>query len=362
MIADTKREDVISYGRQVVWNQIWRNFCVSDTYEPGSPSKILTVASGLEEGVLKGNEYFDCEGLLNVGGWPIKCTAYVKGGHGSLSLQESIMQSCNVAMMRIGAMMGKDIFTKYQAIFGMGQKTGVDLPGEADGAGLIYSAENMGPTELATNAFGQNYNCTMIQMAAALCSVINGGSYYEPHVMRQIMNEQGSVVETKDPVLVRETVSSSTSEFLKEAMFQTVENGTGGAAKVAGYHVGGKTGTAEKQPRSAKNYLLSFAGFAPAEDGDTAADEGINEPSGSEGEETEPETETRETEKVYETDETIGDGYESGLPDGVPADPNAPSLSLEETSDGWKEKKESQSEEKEDLEGTAGETKASSEA
>ena len=124
----------------------------------------------------------------------------------------------------------------------------------------------MGPTELATNAFGQNYNCTMIQMAAALCSVINGGSYYEPHVMRQIMNEQGSVVETKDPVLVRETVSSSTSEFLKEAMFQTVENGTGGAAKVAGYHVGGKTGTAEKQPRSAKNYLLSFAGFAPAED------------------------------------------------------------------------------------------------
>ena len=99
----------------------------------------------------------------------------------------------------------------------------------------------------------------MIQMAAALCSVINGGSYYEPHVMRQIMNEQGSVVETKDPVLVRETVSSSTSEFLKEAMFQTVENGTGGAAKVAGYHVGGKTGTAEKQPRSAKNYLLSQA-------------------------------------------------------------------------------------------------------
>ena len=416
MIADTKREDVISYGRQVVWNQIWRNFCVSDTYEPGSPSKILTVAAGLEEGVLKGNEYFDCEGLLNVGGWPIKCTAYVKGGHGSLSLQESIMQSCNVAMMRIGAMMGRDIFTKYQAIFGMGQKTGVDLPGEADGAGLIYSAENMGPTELATNAFGQNYNCTMIQMAAALCSVINGGSYYEPHVMRQIMNEQGSVVETKDPVLVRETVSSSTSEFLKEAMFQTVENGTGGAAKVAGYHVGGKTGTAEKQPRSAKNYLLSFAGFAPAEDpqlfvyvvvdvpnyppgpqqahssfasgifakimaealpymnvfpeagaeeeqaGDTAAKEGINEPSGPEGEETEPETETQETEKVYETDETIGDGYESGLPDGVPADPNAPSLPLEETSDGWKETEESQSEEKENSEGAVGETKASSEA
>ena len=124
----------------------------------------------------------------------------------------------------------------------------------------------MGPTELATNAFGQNYNCTMIQMAAALCSVINGGSYYEPHVVRQILNEQGSVVETKDPVLVRETVSQSTADYLKEAMFQTVENGTGGAAKVAGYQVGGKTGTAEKQPRSAKNYLVSFAGFAPVDD------------------------------------------------------------------------------------------------
>lgn len=161
-------------------------------------------------------------------------------------------------MMRIGAMMGRDIFTKYQTIFGMGQKTGVDLPGEADAAGLVYSADKMGPTELATNAFGQNYNCTMIQMAAALCSVINGGSYYEPHVVRQILNEQGSVVERKDPVLVRETVSQSTSDFLKEAMFQTVENGTGGAAKVAGYQVGGKTGTAEKQPRSAKNYLVSF--------------------------------------------------------------------------------------------------------
>lgn len=161
------REDVISYGKQVAWNQLWRNFCVSDTYEPGSPSKILTVAAGLEEGVLKGNEYFDCGGYLHVGDWDIKCTAYRRGGHGSLSLTESIMQSCNVAMMRIGAMMGRDVFAKYQAMFGMGQKTGIDLPGEADAAGLVYPADKMGPTELATNAFGQNYNCTMIQMATA---------------------------------------------------------------------------------------------------------------------------------------------------------------------------------------------------
>ena len=260
------REDVISYGQQVAWNQIWRNFCVSDTYEPGSPSKIFTVATGLEEGVLKGNESFECTGYLHVGDYDIKCTAWRRGGHGWLNLQESLMQSCNVAMMRIGAMIGRERFTKYQGIFGFGDKTGIDLPGEADTSGLVYSADNIGPTDLATNAFGQNYNCTMVQLSAAFCSVLNGGSYYEPHVVKQILNEQGSVVEKKEPVLVRETVSQSTSDFLKEAMFQTVETGTGKAAQVIGYDVGGKTGTAEKQPRSAKNYLVSFAGFAPIED------------------------------------------------------------------------------------------------
>ena len=370
------REDILSYGKQVAWNQLWRNFCVSDTFEPGSPSKILTVAAGLEEGVLKGNEYFDCGGYLHVGDWDIKCTAYRKGGHGSLSLTESIMKSCNVAMMRIGAMMGSGIFAKYQAMFGMGQKTGIDLPGEADAAGLVYPADKMGPTELATNAFGQNYNCTMIQMAAALCSVINGGSYYEPHVVRQILNEQGSVVETKDPVLVRETVSQSTADYLKEAMFQTVENGTGGAAKVAGYQVGGKTGTAEKQPRSAKNYLVSFAGFAPVDDpqlfvyvvvdvpgfppGDQQAhssfasgifskimaealpylnvfpdgdlpeesldangqtpSEGINTPASETGENGDnDQTQPEETTKASETDEYMDIDGGSGIPDAVPA-------------------------------------------
>ena len=373
------REDVISYGQQVAWNQIWRNFCVSDTYEPGSPSKIFTVATGLEEGVLKGNESFECTGYLHVGDHDIKCTAWRRGGHGWLNLQESLMQSCNVAMMRIGAMIGRERFTKYQGIFGFGDKTGIDLPGEADTSGLVYSADDIGPTDLATNAFGQNYNCTMVQLSAAFCSVLNGGSYYEPHVVKQILNEQGSVVEKKEPVLVRETVSQSTSDFLKEAMFQTVETGTGKAAQVIGYDVGGKTGTAEKQPRSAKNYLVSFAGFAPIEDpqvfvyvvidtpnyppGEQQAhssyasavfskimteilpylnifptkdlpeneaiqeslpsSEGINEPvsetEGAEGTEETP----AETEKQYETDEYMpggdeGEGAGSGVPDAVP--------------------------------------------
>ncbi|RGC26008.1 penicillin-binding protein 2 [Enterocloster aldenensis] len=373
------REEVLSYGQQVAWNQIWRNFCVSDTYEPGSPSKIFTVAAGLEEGVIKTTDSFECTGYLHVGDWDIKCTAYRRGGHGWLDVQESLMQSCNVAMMRMGAMIGRERFTKYQSIFGFGDKTGIDLPGEADTSGLVHTADDMGPTDLATNAFGQNYNCTMVQMAAAFCSVLNGGSYYEPHVVKQILNEQGSVVEKKESVLVRETVSRSTSDFLKEAMFQTVEVGTGKAAQVAGYDVGGKTGTAEKQPRSAKNYLVSFAGFAPIEDpqvfvyvvidtpnyppGEEQAhssyastvfskimtetlpylnifptndldedgsiqenlpsSEGINEVSTEESGEGQGEL-VEETEKQYETDEYVPDdgGAGSGVPDAVPKDPS----------------------------------------
>ena len=375
------REDVISYGQQVAWNQIWRNFCVSDTYEPGSPSKIFTVAAGMEEGLIKPSDSFECAGILHVGDHDIKCTAWRRGGHGWLNVQESLMQSCNVAMMRMGAIIGRDRFTKYQSIFGFGDKTGIDLPGEADTSSLVYNADNMRPTDLATNAFGQNYNCTMVQMAAAFCSVLNGGSYYEPHVVKQILNEQGSVVEKKEPVLVRETVSQSTADFLKEAMFQTVETGTGKAAQVIGYDVGGKTGTAEKQPRSAKNYLVSFAGFAPIEDPqvfvyvvidtpnyppgeqqahssyasavfskimtetlpymnifptkDLPEDEAIQEslPS-SEGinevetslEEGEGQEETpAETQQQYDTDEVVpDDGGGSGVPDSVPRDPSAP--------------------------------------
>src|SRR5699024_1458940 len=144
--------------------------------------------------------------------------------------------------------------------------TGIDLPGEADTSTLIYHADDMGVTDLATNAFGQNYNCTMIQMAAAYCSVINGGSYYEPHVVKQILNESGSVVKKVEPNLVRETVSESTAQFIREALYDTVAEGTGSAAQVAGYKVGGKTGTAQKYPRGNGNYVVSFAGFAPTDD------------------------------------------------------------------------------------------------
>ena len=254
--------EIMSYGQQVAWNQVWRNYCISDTYEPGSPSKIFTVAAGLEEGVLNGNESFMCDGGQQVGDWYIRCVR--RTGHGMLNLAESLTQSCNDCMMQIAAMEGRDRFSRYQKLFGFGARTGIDLPGEADTRTLIYHAENMKPSDLATNAFGQNFNCTMIQMAAAYSSVINGGSYYEPRVVRQIINDQGSVVKKENPNLVRETVSESTSNFIKDTLYRTVAEGTGKAAAVSGYAIAGKTGTAQKYPRSENNYLVSFCGFAPA--------------------------------------------------------------------------------------------------
>ena len=246
------------------WYGIWRNFCVSDTYEPGSPQKPFTVAGALEEGVISGNESFECTGVMEVGGWPIHCVARL--GHGPTTVTQGLMKSCNVVMMRIAQMEGSELFTKYQHIFGFGSRTGIDLPGEAEG--IVYSPEKMDAASLATNAFGQNFNCTMVQMAAAFCSVINGGSYYEPHVVREILNDQGAVVEEISPRLVRETVSESTSAYIRDALYQTVsgDGGTAGAAAVPGYEIGGKTGTAQKQPREEKNYLVSFIGFAPAYD------------------------------------------------------------------------------------------------
>lgn len=176
------------------------------------------------------------------------------------------MVSCNDAMMQIAAKTGTPLFTKYQRLFGFGTKSGIDLPGEPDTSGLLYTADTMKPVDLATSSFGQTYNCTMVQMAAGFSSVINGGSYYEPHVVRQIVNEQGAVVKKIEPKLVRETVSESTSSFIRDALYRTVSEGTGKAAAVPGYKIGGKTGTAQKLPRSARNYLLSFCGFAPVDD------------------------------------------------------------------------------------------------
>lgn len=275
------REEILSFGKSTAMYKIWRNTCVSDTYEPGSPQKVFTVAGALEEGVITPQDTFNCEGNIQltdgVNTWKISCVN--RNGHGLLDVTGGITNSCNVVMMNIAFLEKAETFMKYERIFGFGDYTGIDLPAEADTRNMGFESDDIGRTQLATNSFGQNYNCTMIQMASAYCSIVNGGSYYKPHVVKQILTADGTLVFDEKETLVRQTVSKSTCDFLKGALFETVETGTGKAAAVAGYHVGGKTGTAEKLPRSAKKYLVSFCGFAPVEDPELLCYVIVDEPS-----------------------------------------------------------------------------------
>lgn len=243
-------------------NELWQNFCVTFTYEPGSTAKPFTVASGLETGKLEDSYY--CDGHEEVGGHDIHCVN--RNGHGVQTLEQTLMNSCNDALMQMSYSIGAKTFAQYQQIFGFGQKTNIDLPGETRTDSLIFKEENMKPVDLATNSFGQNFNTSMIQLATAYCSVVNGGSLYQPRVVKRITDENGNTIQDISPTLLRQTISKSTSETLKQYMYSTVTSGTGATAKVDGYSMGGKTGTAQKIPRNNGNYLLSFIGFAPVED------------------------------------------------------------------------------------------------
>lgn len=245
------------------FNEIWKNPIVSNSFEPGSTYKPFTVAGGLEEGILKGNETYYCKGYKQVGKHKIHCSH--QEGHGNLTLSDSIAYSCNVALMDIAAKEGKNVFAKYQKDFNFGVKTGIDLPAEAETAGLLYSADEMTNVDLATSSFGQTFNCSMIQMASSFSSLVNGGNYYKPHVVKQTRDDSGNVLSNKNSELVKQTVSADTSKKLRSYMKETVEKGTGKKAQIKGYSVGGKTGTAQKIPRSAKTYIVSFCGFAPVE-------------------------------------------------------------------------------------------------
>ena len=194
-------------------------------------------------------------------------------------MQQAVENSCNVALMEIGQELGVEDFTRYQEEFGFGKQTGIDLPGEQEG--VLYTEENMDVTSLATNAFGQNFDVTMTQMAAGFCSLINGGEYYQPHVVKQIQDENGNVTENKEPVLLGRTDSEETSEIIREYMYSVVEEGTGASAAVEGYDIGGKTGTAEKHPRGKGNYLVSFIGYAPQKNPQVMVYVVIDEPNAS---------------------------------------------------------------------------------
>lgn len=247
-------------------NALWKNFCIVDTYEPGSVAKPFTVAGAIESGSITGNEYYNCEGKLHVGNYDIKC--HQRFGDGYISVQEGIERSCNVVLMDVAFAMGAEKFVDYQRKFGFGLKTNIDLAGEARTANMVFSKDTIGITDLATNSFGQSYNVTMIQMITGFCSLINGGYYYEPHVVSKITTADGATIENIEPRVLKQTVSQSTSDTIIEFCNTVVtgEHGTGKTARPAGYMIGGKTGTAETLPRGNREYVVSFMGYAPADD------------------------------------------------------------------------------------------------
>ncbi|HKM34974.1 MAG TPA: penicillin-binding transpeptidase domain-containing protein [Lachnospiraceae bacterium] len=248
-------------------NSYWRNYCISDTFEPGSTYKPFTVAMGLETGILHGNETYECNGFLEIGGHKIKC--HNRYGDGIVSIKKSISSSCNVALMKMASAIGTDTFAEYQKNFSFGLKSGIDLAGEARTAELLYPADKMGSTDLAIGSFGQGFNVTMIQMISGFSSLVNGGYYYEPHLVSQIRTTGGAIVENIEPRVLKQTISESTSSLIREycqaVCDPDVPGNTGKTARPAGYAIGGKTGTAETLPRGNKEYVVSFIGYAPAD-------------------------------------------------------------------------------------------------
>ncbi len=249
-------------------NEIWNNYCITDSFEPGSTFKPFTVAAALEEGKINKKTTFYCDGYQNVGGFKIKC--HDTSGHGVISVKKAVAESCNDALMHIGFRLGRSKTVEYQTRFGFGRKTGIDLPNET--RGLVYEEKDMGSSTLATNSFGQNLTVNMIQMVAGFSSLINGGYYYEPHVVKQILNEDGDLVKNFSKTLVKETCTKDTTTYVKQCLREVVLTGTGSTAAIPGYTVGGKTGTAEKVNTSGKGkgrlkdqYILSFIGAVPCE-------------------------------------------------------------------------------------------------
>lgn len=240
---------------------MWKNYCVSQNFEPGSTVKSIVVAGALESGAITENSRFLCDGGEEIGEDYVRCAVY-PDNHGAESLGEVIQNSCNDGMMAIGRKMGAAKFLEYQQRFNFGTRTGIDLPNEE--TGLLFTEDNMYEMELSTSAFGQGFNCTMIQEISAMAAAINGGIYYQPHLVKEITDEDGKVVKSIQPNILKQPISEEVSADIREYMGMSVTDGTSKKSKVKGYSMGGKTGTAEKLNEKEKgNYLVSFIGFAP---------------------------------------------------------------------------------------------------
>ena len=268
--------DLPASKKQEQLNQMWRNTCINDTYEPGSTFKIITAAAGLESGVVKLTDQFSCPGFRVVEDRKIRC--HKVGGHGSETFLQGAMNSCNPVFIDVGQRLGVDGYYKYFTQFGLKGKTGIDLPGEA--ATIMHKKENMGLVELATVSFGQSFQITPVQLITTAASIVNGGNRVTPHFgVEAVSADQSSVHGFKYPSKGR-ILSEETSATMRYVLEQVVSEGSGKKAKLEGYKIGGKTATSEKLPRSLKKYISSFIGFAPADNPQVMALITIDEPEG----------------------------------------------------------------------------------
>lgn len=262
--------------KQELLNQMWRNTCINDTYEPGSTFKIITAAAGLEAGVVSLTDRFSCPGFRVVEDRKIRC--HKVGGHGAETFLQGAMNSCNPVFIDVGQRLGVEGYYKYFTQFGLKGKTGIDLPGEA--ATIMHKKENMGLVELATVSFGQSFQITPIQLITTAASIVNGGRRVTPHFGVEVKNREGTAVHRLDYPLGDRILSEETSATMRYVLEQVVAEGSGKKAAVEGFRIGGKTATSEKLPRSLKKYISSFLGFAPADDPRVMALITIDEPEG----------------------------------------------------------------------------------
>lgn len=274
---NVETEAGISAGeKQELLNQMWRNPCLNDTYEPGSTFKIITAAAGLEAGVVGLNDQFSCPGFRIVEDRKIRC--HKVGGHGGETFLQGAMNSCNPVFIDVGQRLGIDSYYRYFEQFGLKQKTGIDLPGEA--GTIMHKKENMGQVELATVSFGQSFQITPIQLITTAASIVNGGNRITPHFGVKVVNEGQGTVHRFDYPVKEHVVSEETSATMRYILEQVVAEGSGKKAALEGYRIGGKTATSEKLPRSLKKYISSFIGFAPADNPQVIALITIDEPQG----------------------------------------------------------------------------------
>ncbi len=260
---------------------VWRNDCVTKSYEPGSTFKPFTVAMGIEENKISPTDTFYCGGsqmFFENTPWEKTIWCWTREGQGTLDVKGAIAQSCNISLAQISGKIGQEIFARYQRKFGFGQYTGIDLPNEMSCASLLYTKDNMTVLDLATNAFGQNFNVTMVQLCTGFSSLINGGYLYKPYIVKSIYNANNELVKSNSKTLVSQTISQDTCNYIKECLREVVVNGTSKQAAIPGYKISGKTGQAQKYDKEEELYVISYIGFAPYENPEVVCYVAIDEP------------------------------------------------------------------------------------